>query len=261
MTTTTRWATRPLTLAAIALASILAAACSGSSTTTTPTAAVAMPGISSVALNATNVAAGSSGLGTVSLNGAALAGGASIALTSSNPAVATVQTPVSIQAGSSSVSITVTAVSAGTATISATFNGSSSQSPMLTVTAAAPVVVPPLLAVFGVTGPALTETCDMADDGKTLNCTFDGSTSRAPGRIVAWEWTYGVAARFMQTTSGPVLTMPAVDCTIIPLPPLPAGNQWFTMTVTLRVRDDLGNVSDLAVDDGARLLPHGSCGF
>jgi hypothetical protein len=251
-------ASPPSTLATIALASLLLTQCGGS--TTAPTAAPTAPGVSSVALNATNVAAGSSGQGTVSLTGAALAGGASISLTSSNPAVATVQTPVMVQPGSSTVGITVTAVSAGTTTISAAFNGSSSQSPMLTVTS---VVVPPPVATasFGVSGPALTETCDLANNGSTLNCTFDGSTSTAPGHIVAWEWTYGAAARFTQTTSGPVLTMPAVDCTIIPPPPMPAGNEWFTLTITLKVRDDRGNVSATAVDDGARLLPHGMCGF
>jgi len=33
------------------------------------------------------------------------------------------------------------------------------------------------------------------------------------------------------------------------------------MTVTLKVRDDAGNVSAVATDSGVRLLPQGSCGF
>jgi hypothetical protein len=257
MTTTGRPAI-PFLIFVTTAATVCMIQCGGS--TTTPTVAT-MPGVSGVALNATSVAAGSSGLGTVSLTGAALAGGASISLSSSNPAVATVQTPVSVQAGSSSVSITVTAVSAGTTTITAALNGSSSQSPMLTVTAVAPVPAPVATAIFGVSGPHLTETCELSNNGKTINCTFDGSTSTAPGRIVSWQWSYGVAATFTQTTSGPVLTMPVVDCSLVPPPPMPAGNQWFTMTVTLKIRDDLGNVSALTVDDGARLLPHGMCGF
>ena len=48
---------------------------------------------------------------------------------------------------------------------------------------------------------------------------------------------------------------------IVPLPPLPAGQSWFTMTVTLRVHDDAGNVSDVTTHTGTRLLPQGSCGF
>jgi hypothetical protein len=85
--------------------------------------------------------------------------------------------------------------------------------------------------------------------------------SSAPGNIVSWEWSYGVANRFTQTTTGPVLTMPHVDCSIVPAPPLPADVSWFTLVVTLKVRDDLGNVSTETVDRGARLLPQGSCGF
>jgi hypothetical protein len=101
----------------------------------------------------------------------------------------------------------------------------------------------------------------LTDNGTTLNCTFNGSTSSAPGNIVAWDWSYGVASTFTQTTSGPVLTLPHVDCSIVPAAPLPPGVSWFTLVVTLRIHDDLGNVSTEAVDRGARLLPQGSCGF
>ena len=66
---------------------------------------------------------------------------------------------------------------------------------------------------------------------------------------------------FSQTTSGPVLTMPTVNCSFLPPPPLPAGRSWFDLTVTLKVHDSLGNVSAEKVDSGARLLPQGVCGF
>ena len=56
----------------------------------------------------------------------------------------------------------------------------------------------------------------MSNSGNTLNCTFNGSTSTAPGTITAWDWTYKVAATFAQTTTGPVLTMPAVNCSLMP---------------------------------------------
>jgi hypothetical protein len=33
------------------------------------------------------------------------------------------------------------------------------------------------------------------------------------------------------------------------------------LTVTLRIRDSLGNISAVATDSGARVLPEGACGF
>ena len=110
-------------------------------------------------------------------------------------------------------------------------------------------VMPPTVATasFGVAGPTETETCSMANGGNTLNCTFNGSTSTAPGTIVAWDWTYGVpgATMFSQRTTGAVLTQPAVNCSFLPAPPLPAApaDQFFKLTVTLKVTDSLGNVS------------------
>ena len=103
----------------------------------------------------------------------------------------------------------------------------------------------------------------MTNAGNTLNCTFNGSTSRAPGTIVAWDWTYGAATIFSQTTTVPVLAMPAVNCGIMPPPPLPAApaSQFFRLTVTLKVHDNLGNVSAVVTNDDARLFPAGVCGF
>ena len=101
----------------------------------------------------------------------------------------------------------------------------------------------------------------MADNGNTLNCTFDGSTSTAPGTIVAWDWSYSVATTFVQTTSGPQLTRPGVNCGLMPAPPLPAGVAWFTMSVTLEIHDNLGNVSAEVTHGDIRLLPQGVCGF
>jgi hypothetical protein len=334
-----------VTLALTLLAAIATIHC-GSSSSTSPTTT---PAVSAVALNASTIAVSSSGQGTVSL-AAATSAAATITLTSSNPAVATVQSPITVPAGSASAAFTVTGMGIGTAVITASLNGSSSQSPMLTVigqiavlsislntasvvggnpvtgtvslTAAAPaggaavalsatdpVTVPATVTVpagtsnatfgastkavggtvaatitgsyggasasatlsvtkpsvatasFGVTGPSETETCELANNGTTINCTFNGSTSTAPGTITAWDWTYGVATTFSQTTTGPQLTMPTVNCSLLPLPPLPPGNPWFTMIVTLVVHDSQGNVSTKVTDSGVRLLPQGSCGF
>jgi hypothetical protein len=340
--------TTPLVaLATLAVATVAMIRCSGSPTGATTTT----PAVSGVSLTATSLAAGSSGQGTVSLTAAAPTGGASISMSSSNPSIATVQTPVTIQAGSSSASFTLAAITAGTAIITASLNGKSSQSPMLTVTAGTvllssislsassvvggdsvtgtvtltaaappggavvllssgdPVTVPASVTVpggassatftiatravggtisgtisasyggasvsaaltvtrptvatasFGVSGPTESETCELANNGNTLNCTFNGSTSSAPGTIIAWDWSYRVATTFAQTTSGPVLTMPSIQCSLLPPPPLPPGNPWFTMIVTLTIHDSLGNVSAEVSHSGVRLLPQGACGF
>src|SRR5215467_5253320 len=117
---------------ATVVAAIATIQCSGSGSPATPTAGGVA--IASVTLDASTVVAGSTAQGTVTLAAAAPAGGASIALASSNPAVATVQTAVTIAAGSMSAPFTVTAVASGTATITATVNGSSRQSPAFMVT-------------------------------------------------------------------------------------------------------------------------------
>jgi hypothetical protein len=333
-----------VTLGIIGAAALFMIRCTGSATGPTGlTLAVA-----GVVLNPTSFAAGTNSQGTVTLTRAAPTGGASISLSSSTVVIATVQTPLTIPAGATSATFTVTGVAAGTATITASLNGSSRQSAPFTVTgpsvtfslspssivggnavtgtvtltAAAPAggavvslaggdpvtvpasvtvptgsmiatftvltravtsttsvmitasygaasasatlsVTPPTVATasFGVTGPTETETCTLTNSGNTLNCTFNGSTSTAPGAIIAWDWTWSVATTLAQTTGGPVLTMPTITCSLIPPPPLPPGNPWFTMIVTLTVHDNLGNVSATATHSSVRLLPQGACGF
>lgn len=314
-----------------------------------PTSPSTMATVSTVALSATTVTVGSTVQATVSLKAVTVTA-VTIAVSSSNPAVATVQTSITIPAGALSATITVTGAAPGTASITASLNASSSQSPTLSVTSAAalsalslsassvvggqsvtgtvvliaaapaggvvvllsggdPVTVPASVSVpagftsatftivtravggtvsvtigassggvsasavlsvtrptvatasFGVTGPTLTETCTLTNSGHTLDCTFNGSDSTAPGTITAWDWSYSVATTFARTTTGPVLTMPTVNCSLLPPPPLPPGEPWFTLIVTLTIHDSLGNVSAKAIDNGARLFPQGVCGF
>jgi hypothetical protein len=52
-----------------------------------------------------------------------------------------------------------------------------------------------------------------------------------------------------------------MTCGLLPPPPLPPGMSWLTLTVTLKVRDDLGNVSPEAVNRSARIFPLGACGY
>jgi hypothetical protein len=307
--------------------------------------------MSGVALSASTIGIGSVAQGTVTVT-AAPTTAASVTLTSSNPAVASVQSPITIPAGSSTATFTITGVAAGAASVTASLNGSSSQSPMLTVarvaistlsvsastvvggdpvtgtvgltasapaggavvaiTAGDPLIVPDTVTVaagatsatftvrtrlvggtipgtvtasygggsasasvsvtkptvatasFGITGPTETDTCTMTNGGNTLNCAFNGTTSTAPGNIVAWDWSYrvGTMPPLTQTTSSAILTTPAANCSWLPAPPLPAGgNQWLPLIVTLKVHDDMGNVSVEAVNNGARVIPLGVCGY
>jgi len=55
--------------------------------------------------------------------------------------------------------------------------------------------------------------------------------------------------------------MPSVDCSLVPPPPMPAAG-WLTMIVTLKVHDNLGNVSaEVAHKDVRLLVEAGACGF
>jgi hypothetical protein len=212
--------------------------------------------LASITLNATSVVGGNQVGGTVTLTGAAPVGGAAVTLSAADPLL--VPASVTVPAGSSSATFTVSTRAVGgsiAGTITASYGGG-------TATVSLSVTKPTTaIAKFGVTGPTESETCTMSASGGTLNCTFNGTTSSAPGTIVAYDWTFAVATKFSQTTTGPILANPAVSCVLLPPAPLPEGVQWLTMTVTLRVRDDLGNISAEAVNDGVRLIPRGACGY
>jgi hypothetical protein len=219
--------------------------------TTTPTVALA-----SLDLGVTSVTGGQILFARVTLTAPAPAGGASVAITAADPLSA--PPAVAVIAGLNTATFSVlthSVVSATSATVTAAYGGiTQSQTVQLT---------PPTIATasFGVTGPTETETCTLINGGATLDCTFNGSTSSAPGPITAWDWSYGVSSSASQTTSGPMLSMPAFNCGLIPPAPLPEGVQWLTMTVTLIVHDNQGNVSSEAVNNDVRLFPNGSCGY
>ena len=102
------------------------------------------PTLSSFTLNPTSVVGGvQSSTGTVTLTGPAPAGGAQVALSSSNAAVAQVPSSVTVAAGASSASFTVSTsvvTASTTVNISATYNGVS-RSASLTVTPPLPTVL------------------------------------------------------------------------------------------------------------------------
>ena len=213
--------------------------------------------LSSLSLNAPTVVGGNPVTGRVTLSGPAPAGGAEVLLMGDDPI--SVARVLDIPAGSITGTFTFSTRAVPVsiiATINGTYGGASVAAVLTVLPAPAGAI-----ARFGVSGTSITETCAFVDNGNSLACTFDGSLSTAPGPIVAWEWSYSVATTITQTTSGPKLTNPSATCALVPPAPLPAGVEFLTLTVKLKVHDSLGNVSAEAVNDGVRLLPQGSCGF
>jgi hypothetical protein len=126
----------PAALGMLAIALTLNS-CGGGGNNVTPTTPVqSSPTLASVTVNPSSVVSGSSSIGTVTLSAAAPSGGASVALSSSNAAVATVPANVLVPAGSTSATFAVptAAVTASTTlSISASYAGVT-QSGSLTVT-------------------------------------------------------------------------------------------------------------------------------
>ena len=103
-----------------------------------PQAAPAAPSLSAITLSPTSVVGSASAQGTATLTSAAPAGGAVVSLSSSNTAAASVPTGVTVPAGATSATFTVStpAVTASTSsTISGSFGGAT-RSAVLTVTPA-----------------------------------------------------------------------------------------------------------------------------
>jgi hypothetical protein len=102
---------------------------------------VTPPTLSSVSLNPTSVTGGASSIGTVVLSGPAPAGGVAVALSSSDPALAAVPPSVTVAAGATSATFTISTppCASGTANVSASFGGVS-RSVALTVTTASDTI-------------------------------------------------------------------------------------------------------------------------
>jgi hypothetical protein len=257
-----------MSLAGLLLASVATAQCGGAPGAPTPAttpapvvvapapAAAAVATLSSITFSTATVVGGNFVVGTATLTAAAPSGGASVSLTGGNDA--SVPTTVLVSAGSTSATFTVMTRTVAV-TVSDTITGSYGGASVSAVLSVTRTTIP--IASFGIAGTTESDTCSLADAGRTLVCTFDGSTSSAPGTIVAWDWTFTGAASFAQTTVGAVLTRPATDCSLLPSPALAHEHDWFPLIVTLAVHDSLGNVSEVASNRSARVFPSGTCGF
>lgn len=214
------------------------------------------PQIASLTVSPATVVGGTNATGTVTLTGAAPGNGAAVTLSSDGTVIVPASVTVVAGATSATFPIVTQVVSGSTnATIRGTYGGA-------TATAVVALTRPGVAtASFGVTGAQVTETCGVINNGTALDCTFNGSTSGAPGNITAYDWTWGVTGSpKAQTTTGPVFANPSFSCGMLPPPPLPAAGM-LAMTVTLKIHDDLGNVSAVTTNNNIRLLPQGSCGY
>src|SRR4029077_20234083 len=126
----------------VAISASYAGATASAFRTVTP--APTAPTLSSLTVNPTTVVGGAqSSTGTVTLSGPALSGGAQVALFSSNSAVASVPSSVTVPAGATSATFTVS-TSAVTASTTVTISGSyggGTRSASLTVTPVVPILL------------------------------------------------------------------------------------------------------------------------
>jgi hypothetical protein len=207
------------------------------------------------------VVGGSTVTGTVALSSAP-SGAAVVTLQRNNTTVASLPANVSIGAGNTSATFTVTttAVTATTAVvITASFSGASLTA-TLTVTPAAPVA-----SFFVRSTQGVDNRCQLRTDF-TLDCAFNGSAST--GSPVAWIWTYKIGANSISmTTNTAILNLPGTTiqgntCGLFngQTSGSPAS---LAMIVQLQVRNAAGVTSTVVENQNVSVFPSGSntCGF
>ena len=131
------------------------------------------PSLASLGLAPSTVVGGNAVEGTVTLSAPAPAGGATVTLTSSDQGVAAVPSSVTVAAGATSATFSITTRAVGGTfqiVISASFGGAT-RTANLAVTPLTPVVA----AMFSVVGSGNVNRCDMSTGGINLTCTFERS--------------------------------------------------------------------------------------
>ena len=139
-------------------------------------------------------------------------------------------------------------------TISGSYGGANA-SAVLSVTPAATAAT----ARFGVSGADVTDTCKMAPDGASLQCTFVAAPRRRRATSSAGNGLDGCndVAVTATTRAGDAQR----QLRLLPAAPLPAGTTSLPLRVTLTIRDSLGNVSAVTTNSGARVPPQGARGY
>ncbi|MGE0461107.1 MAG: hypothetical protein AB7Q16_07035 [Vicinamibacterales bacterium] len=245
----------------LAAAALMAAACGGGGGSSTPTAPTPPPvtpaaALASVSVTPASVVGTNSVQVSASLSAAAPSGGATVALSSSDTAVAPVPAGISIPAGSTSgsQSFTTAHVTAdNNVTITGTFSGASQTATLL--------ITPLLTARFTVRGDADgVDACRLAGGG-AVDCDLDGSTSVGP--VTRWLWTLIVAGEAPETydRTSPVFR-PGTDCGLFDRVPATSagGSTFLQMEVRLKVFDAAGRESAETINRNVRVFPRQNCG-
>jgi hypothetical protein len=191
-----------------------------------------------VTLSSSSVVGQVSPTGTVTLTAAAPSGGATIRLESSNIDAARTPANVTVPAGSTTATFTITTATVNTrqaVTITATYAD-------LARTATLSVTLPRPRASFTVTSPTLgSDRCRLIERGLELDCRLDGSAS--DGRIVKWFWTIEAQDRITADKPDPAFNEIDVDCDMVEgiNGDTDASGRFTTMRIDLEVTDRDGD--------------------
>jgi hypothetical protein len=194
----------------------------------------------------------------VTLTSAAPTGGAVVRLESSNVDAARVPSSVTIPAGATTATFTVTTPTVATrvnVTITASYAG-------VERTASLTVTLPTPRASFTVTSPSRgADVCELINGGRQLDCRLDGRGSC--GVIVRWSWVLTVQERILTLRADGIFAEIDSDCRLVNGANSSADSddqRYVNMTIALEVTDRDGTQSSPTTRT-VRLYTNGNCGF
>jgi hypothetical protein len=194
----------------------------------------------------------------VTLTNAAPTGGAVVRLESSNVDAARVPSSVTVPAGATTATFTITTATVPArvnATITASYEG-------LERTAILTVTLPTPRASFTVTSPTRgADVCVLIDAGRELDCRLDGRGSN--GIIVRWSWVITVVERIIAQRTDGVFAEIDTDCRLVngANPSTDSDDQkYVNMTISLEVMDRDGSQSSPTTRT-IRLYTNSNCGL
>jgi len=194
----------------------------------------------------------------VTLTSAAPTGGAVVRLESSNVDGARVPSSVTVAAGATTATFTITTPTVSTrvnVTITASYAG-------VERTATLTVTLPALRASFTVTSPTRgADACVLIEGGTELDCRLDASGSS--GAIVRWSWVLMAVERLITQKADAIFAEIDVQCRLVSGGESNTddeGRRWVPMTISLEVMDRDGAQSP-STTKRVRLYTNGNCGF
>jgi hypothetical protein len=219
--------------------------------------------LSALSLNPASMQGGGTSQGTATISAAASAGGAVVTL-SSNNAAATVPANVTVAAGATTgtFSVSTTAVTTQTSVTITGAHGGVNQTATLTLMPAGPPPPPPLAAAFSVRSTNRgADACVIVDGGNALDCEFDARAST--GSPTAYQWTYFVGKNMGRHGSSDPITRPQAGCNFLRDQDSTTVNgvQFVQMEVRLQVQDSRGNLSPEVRNLNVRMFPNNLCGY